>query len=67
MKSDCPAAPAVNAVWIEALEWVLGDDAHRTAYDDWLRHIEPSDDAGEHTPRELVLKHSLLMAIQRLR
>lgn len=66
-RTACTAAPEVNAHWIEVLEWVLGDDEHKHAYTEWLRHIEPSNDAGDHTPRELILKYSLLCALERLR
>lgn len=69
----CTADAAINAVWIEALEWVLGDAAHREAYAEWLRQIEPpplrAADAAVTgaTARELVLQHSLFMALTRLR
>jgi hypothetical protein len=66
MKTDCPTDAATNAVWIAALEWVLGDDAHRAAYDDWLRQIEPPPQPGL-TIHEIMLRHSLFMALERLR
>jgi len=66
MKTDCPTDAATNAVWIAALEWVLGDDAHRAAYDDWLRQITPTPELPS-TAREITLKYSLLMALERLR
>jgi hypothetical protein len=67
-KAGCTADPAVNATWIQALEWVLGDAAHQQAYAEWIRTIEPlpaRTDAP--TPSELILKHSLLQALGRLR
>ena len=64
MKADCTADPAVNAIWIAALEWVLGDEAHRQAYADWLREIHPPKN-GITTPYEITVK--LLMALERLR
>lgn len=67
---DCVAAPDVNAIWIEALEWVLGDEAHRAAYDDWLRHIQPGEEHADVkmlSAREVGLRDSLLMALERLR
>jgi len=69
MKSGhCVAGAAVNAVWIEALEFVLGDDAHRVKYDEWLQAIAaPLDDEPNATGREIVLEHSLRMALLRLR
>jgi hypothetical protein len=74
--SACTGDPAVNAHWIEVLEWVLGDAEHRATYNEWIRHIDPITDeattlpplfADNHTPRELVLKYSLLSALERLR
>jgi hypothetical protein len=65
---NCAASAATNAVWIEALEFVLGDDAHRLKYDEFLRAIAaPLDDAPAAAGRELLLEHSLRMALLRLR
>lgn len=65
---NCTASAATNAVWIEALEFVLGDDAHRLKYDEFIASIEPEPvELSELTPRELALRYSLLMALERLR
>jgi hypothetical protein len=31
-KGDCPAGDSVNAMWIAALEWVLGNEQQREAH-----------------------------------
>lgn len=73
MRTDCAGEPAHNAVYMEALEWVLGDDAHKQAYDEFIRHLEPPELTGSttselhRTTRELLLEHSLLRALARLR
>jgi hypothetical protein len=67
-KTDRTTDAAETAVWIKALEWVLGDDAHRRAYDAWIMETMPAPTRpAEWTPRELLLRHSLIMALERLR
>jgi hypothetical protein len=64
----CIAGAAVNAIWIEALEFVLGDDAHRLRYDELIQAIAaPLDDEPNAAGREILLEHSLRMALLRLR
>jgi hypothetical protein len=64
---NCTASSATNAVWIEALEFVLGDDAHQAKYDEFLRAISaPLDDAPAAAGRELLLEQSLRLALLRL-
>jgi len=65
MKAGCPTDAATNAVWIAALEWVLGDDAHRAAYALWLAEIDITVQDSVMSPRLLIVK--LLMALERLR
>lgn len=69
MKSgNCVAGATVNAVWIEALEFVLGNEAHRLKYDEFLQAIAaPLDEPPHEAGREFVLEQSLLMALDRLR
>ena len=65
---NCTASAATNAVWIEALEFVLGDDEHRLKYDELLRAIAaPLDDSPHSAGRELMLEYSLRTALTRLR
>jgi hypothetical protein len=64
---DCAADPAVNAIWITALEWVLGDEDHRKAYDEWLKAIKPPEQITDCTTVELQLNYWLTMAYNRLR
>jgi len=67
-KTACTTDAAETAIWIKALEFVLGNDAHRLAYAEWLRSIEPEPvELSKRTPREIVLRHSLLSALERLR
>lgn len=73
MRSGCSADPAVNTIWIEALEWVLGDSAHRSTYDDWIRAIEnltKTDDPESPNLRAVhlgIMRFSISELLQRLR
>ena len=40
-KDGCPwADPGENEIWIQALEWVLGDEEHRKAYAAFIADLE---------------------------
>jgi hypothetical protein len=65
--NTCSTPAAEKAVWIAALNWVLGDNDHKRMYQNLLRHLEPEEPTRDHTARELVLTHSLLIALARLR
>lgn len=67
MKADCTADPAVNAVWIAALEWVLGDEAHQQAYNHWLNTISHATEPPFHTTDEKFLSIIARELLTRLR
>lgn len=48
-----------NQVWIEALEWVLGDPAHRAVYDDSIRILTETANDTYEGPR--TAKHVRIM------
>jgi len=66
MKTVCGADPASNTVWIQALEWVLGDAEHRAAFKKWLDTMDMSEFPPE-TPGERVYAIMLTSALARLR
>ena len=65
-KTACTTDAAETAIWIKALEWVLGDDAHRAAYATWLAAFDMADFPPA-TPGERVYALLLDAAIIRLR
>ena len=68
LKTDCTAEASVNKAWIAALEWVLGDDEHRNAYQEWLELIEPPRPPWkDYSAREFELLLCLKNAYNRLR
>ena len=68
-KAGCPwADPGENEIWILALEWVLGDEEHRKAYDELIRNLleltrEPAE---TQTTSELVTRIGLVRALKQL-
>jgi hypothetical protein len=56
-----------NEIWIQALEWVLGDADHQKAYATWLDTLNDMAKTSEATPiGERVKSLALLQALQRL-
>ena len=66
-KSACPTAPEETAIWIRALEWVLGDAEHQALYANWLAAIEAEDLPDTASIYERILNLRLKQALERLR
>ena len=70
-KNGCPwADPGENEIWILALEWVLGDEAHRQAYAEAIGQLELVAQGrfdADSTARERIMALALSQALERLR
>lgn len=70
-RNDCAKRDTVeNQHWIAALEWVLGDEKHRTVYEQWLLSITllaTSDTTRYRNTYEQALAAALEMTLARLR
>ncbi|MGA7236480.1 MAG: hypothetical protein WBY44_12420 [Bryobacteraceae bacterium] len=70
-KDGCPwADPGENEIWILALEWVLGDEEHRKAYDGLIGQLDLVAAVrfdADSTARERIMALALSQALERLR
>ncbi len=68
LRSECRAGSEENAIWIKALEWVLGDEEHRAAFDKAVSTlVENGQESPSDTISERVTKIALNIALERLR
>ena len=73
-KNGCTnAGSRENEIWVEALEWVLGDEEHRKAYAAAISQLElvaqdaPGRFDADSTARERIMALALSQALERLR
>lgn len=67
-RSSCTTDAPERQIWIAALEWVLGDDEHRTAYSNFIASLETFATPNEESlPGDSIARHALAIALERLR
>lgn len=67
LKTECQGDEEVNAIWAEALKWVLGDAEHQAYYQTFIALLEGAVNLPTETPREKLLQEAARWAFERLR
>ena len=66
-RGDCATRDAEKEIWIKALDWVLGDAAHRANYDQWLEAMDQALTTDTNTITERTIAHAGRTMLRRLR